>query len=340
MNARDLVELAATIVEAAGEILRGRDHVISEASLHAYWDASRMRQEDWAAAFKSHGVQLGQLPPGHSREAWRPLRPVVEEILLSEPLTRVVAAMLAQWDQESSKTVPPLREESGSNHWLHFVHVPFLGHLEARRRALNLMVFGQRFSFSQREGVVLNRLRRRCEYWSDLLLAALPSSCDISPYAVDLRRAQRMTQDLGLLRADVTQAPSWPWIRAAMRSSLWEGSAPGSASFSWSRPNGGRHSLHNRKIGASVLSWLRATSFDSWEVPRSSWMARLMEAADEVRLEPDHEPTPWGAPWQGLFGSPWKGAWLGLPEGKSASPKSPRLPLDRFHPDSRQPGLD
>jgi hypothetical protein len=320
MDARDLVALAATVAEAAGEILRGRVNVISETTLQAYWDASRLRQDDWAAAFKSYGLRLEQMPPGRSHEAWRPLRPVVDEILLSEPLTRVVSALLAQWDLESARRTAGPATDARPTRCQPFVHTVFLGHLEARHRALNLMVFGQ--GFSRAEGVMMNRLRRRCEHWSDLLLAALLWRCDISQYAVDPRRAERMAHDLGFLRADVTHSPTWPWIRASLRSSF-PGSSAASPSSSPSSspsaasaasPNVGRGAAWNRQIGASVLAWLQATSFDSWGIPQSSWITRLIEVADDVWVEPRRKTTE--------------------SEGLSAPPHSPRLPLDRPNPDS------
>ena len=73
-----------------------------------------------------------------------------------------------------------------------------IGHLEARNRAMNIMVYGRGFSIE--DGVMLNRLRRRMERWTDMLLGRIMLQHDISDLAFDAQRARDFATDLALNR--------------------------------------------------------------------------------------------------------------------------------------------
>ena len=54
--------------------------------MEQYWLASHCRQERWAHAMKA----FSQLAAGQARAAWSDVRPVIQEVLASELLTRDV----------------------------------------------------------------------------------------------------------------------------------------------------------------------------------------------------------------------------------------------------------
>ena len=262
MHARDLVELAAVVVEEAGRIAR-TSGAVTERSLRNYWRASRQRQERWARDIRAYGVQLEKVSPNASAEAWRPLRPVLDEILLSEVPTRVVTAVLSQRDRQfrGSRSAAPACGP--------VVHAIFLGHLEARHRALNLMAYGQGFAVD--EGVNMNRLRRRCDHWTDLLLAALVAECDVEEYAIDFLRVQRLVVELDFQGHEIVLSPTWSGILEALKKERF------SASSSFS-PNPDL----NRQIEASLRAWTGQPPFPAWRVRQSPWVTRLFDTAQET----------------------------------------------------------
>src|SRR5690606_30154203 len=100
--------------------------------------------------------------PGASRRArhWHEAVPVIQEILLSEPLTRVVAYHAA------------VLEQQGIEHdFSPLAHSALAAHIEARNRCLHLIVFGP--GLSVEDAVTLNRLRRTLESYTDELLSCM-----------------------------------------------------------------------------------------------------------------------------------------------------------------------
>lgn len=188
---------------------------------------------------------------------------MLEEIFLGEVLTRVWTAVLvahAERQQfEDGETI-------GRN--------IFLGHQEARNRALRLLVEAP--GINPHEAVALNRTRRKAERWSDLLVGHLATSAEVCQFAVSPDRARDFATDLlaqgypGRHAAEI-----WKWTLAGLRIAFRQ-NVGGSTS------NGEL----NAQVAAGVLGCFSAETFDSIGLFQSLWMARLKStAADaEVRL--------------------------------------------------------
>ena len=137
MHARDLVELAALVAVHSPVLIHGAGRV-PRASIEEYWIASRCRLDRWTRLLRrlaDAGTQVPLPAPLH----WTRVRPVVEEILASELLTRLWTAASAAYDRrrDDEQLAPVARNV-------------FQGHLEARRRLLQLIADGRAIDILQR----------------------------------------------------------------------------------------------------------------------------------------------------------------------------------------------
>ena len=90
MNANDSAELAANLALYSPELVR-KATLITDFALAEYWEASRDRQSSWWRAVTEwrHGIHS----PEDAIDAWPAIKPVIEEMLVSELLTRVWSAL-------------------------------------------------------------------------------------------------------------------------------------------------------------------------------------------------------------------------------------------------------
>jgi hypothetical protein len=259
MRAYELIELSALIAVNGRTFVQGRGR-LSESSISQYWSVSRSRFDRWAQALKSDGVRLRSGQEGRSA-IWRHVRPVLEEILTGEILTRIWTAAACQHDrQRGSSYVSPV------------VRSVFLGHLEARNRALNFMFHAQEYD---RDAVLdINRVRNRSERWTDLLLAYLASLGDVADVAFDHKRVLDFAEDALDHFPQSHAGQSWQLLRASLQNSF-------GLCLAESAPNGDL----NAQIVTSVLASFRPEVFDAADDLGSLWMERLeYTAADAEAL--------------------------------------------------------
>jgi hypothetical protein len=255
MHARELVELAA-IVSAHGPVLvreRGR---IPDSCMEAYWVASKSRLDRWAHAlrrFRAAGGGSGRKP------CWPTVRGVIEEIITGEVLTRVWAAVTCAYDRRY-----------GSDDMEPIARSVLIGHLEARHRVLTLLVHGP--SIEAEHAVKLNRLRRRTERWTDLLIGYLMGLDDVSEFAIDPERARDFSEDLSCRCRLPGGRFAWPLMLASLRTGFVQGLGAVS-------PNG----QYNAQIAVSILSAFPPDVFDSTGILRSLWLERLSHAAHDTQ---------------------------------------------------------
>ncbi len=132
----------------------------SPAALNAYWIASRQRADNWHEALCIYRHRLENGGASQRLSVWIQLRRIIEEVLLSEVLTRVLAAMATHMENDG------LDEDAGP-----IASNVALSHAEARHRCLQIMVDGVGQPVS--DAVQLNRMRFQLEEWTDMLLAQI-----------------------------------------------------------------------------------------------------------------------------------------------------------------------
>jgi len=261
MHSRELAELAA-LVAIHSPALIAEQGQISEQCIQQYWTASKCRLERWGRLLrKLHAAATEpQLP---ATLAWPRVRPVAEEILASELLTRVWTALAVAYDAAL-----------GCDELTPIARNIFTGHLDARNKLLTLMADGRVISLP--EAVKLNHLRRRCERWTDMLLAHLSNYTDIREFACDFDRARDFAEDLDHESVHAEHRLTCQLVLGSLR-----------ASFADGLDNGSPNADVNRRIGSAVLAAFREEIADSTGLVKSAWLERISRTASdtEVMLE-------------------------------------------------------
>jgi hypothetical protein len=283
MHTSELIELAAIAAVQASSIITSRRR-LPFAALAEYWSASKCRLDRWSRSLKqlSSSGFTEMVAPGRfgTRRQWldeprrRPdaerldaehshqttpeaqilestapePKVIVEEILQSEVLTRVWAAVLSGYDSHwGTSDAEPIGRSV------------LMGHLEARHRALTLLMQGP--GINSHDALELNRLRRRAERWADLLLGHVLLVADSSELAFDADLAREFADEL---RAE----PAWQPGGGAWSLAL------SSLKASFPRPKiASRQAELNARIGAAVLACFPQEVFDSAGVPLPGWVS-------------------------------------------------------------------
>ncbi len=253
MHVRELVELGALVASHGTRFLQ-RENLLIEGHLDQYWVSSRCRQNRWAESLK----QFSRVPTSDAEQNWRSIRPVIEEVIASELLTRIWAAVSCAHDQRF-----------GSTEFSPIARGVLVGHMEVRNRALNAMVYGR--GFTVEEGVELNRLRRHTERWTDMLIGFLIASYQVAEFAFQPQRAADFADDLGHEGRSVGAHSTWQLTLASLRSSFYR-------RLTLPSPN----EPLNRKIAASILACFHSELFDSLGLFKSLWVVRLDQTAADT----------------------------------------------------------
>jgi hypothetical protein len=258
MQNRELAELAALLAEHGPALVQSPGCIPRDA-IDQYWLTSRYRLDAWGRALKQFAVTVPPTPRVGSAVS---VRGVIEEILVSELLTRVWTAVLCAHDRRRQQTeIEPVARSA------------FLGHLEARNRALGLLMHAP--GVRVEDAVALNRLRGRVERWTDLLigrlLLAMPRGAgDAAEFAANSARAREFAADL---RDDGTaEGQVWHLTVASLRVAFAEGlSSPAP------------HEALNSRIASAVLGCLPSELFDGTGQIRSPWMLRLASTTADAQ---------------------------------------------------------
>jgi hypothetical protein len=257
MHARELVELAA-LVSSHGPVLIQSGTPIAAASIEQYWTASKVRLDRWAWALRKFASATE--PDAQRRQTqWPKFCGVLEEILSGEMLTRVWTAVLCAYDRRrrSDEAEPAARSV-------------MIGHMEARHRVLTLMVRGP--GIDAEAALKLNRLRRRVERWTDLLVGHLACRYAVSEFAFDPQRAQEFAKDMRDRSHHQGGRQVWPLVLASLRTAFRQG-------LSAESPN----AELNTQLAAGILSCFPADLFDSTGLMRSLWLMRLTNVAEDTQ---------------------------------------------------------
>jgi hypothetical protein len=254
MHVRELVELGA-LVAAHGSVFINRPSVLTDRHMEQYWVASRCRYDRWTRVLATWSRSSRQATGAH----WTSVRPVIEEILVSELLTRTWAAVAFTHDRTRHvNALSPI------------VRSVMTGHIEARNRALSVMVHGHGFDVD--EGIALNRLRRQTERWTDMMLGYLLREHDVSEFAFSVERARDFASDL---RYEDVQGPgdhAWQLTLTGLRSAFENGLSPVS-------PNADLH----QQIAGSILACFHSDMYESSGALKSLWLLRIDQIADNTQ---------------------------------------------------------
>ena len=257
MHTRELIELAA-LVSAHGPLLVQSEESIPASAIEQYWASSKVRLDHWMRSLKDFSRQASF--DVRSRESrWLEVRGVLEEILTGDILTRVWTAVLCAYDRNR-----------GTDEAEPIARSVMIGHIEARHRVLSLLARGS--DIDAKAAAKLNRLRRRAERWTDLLVGRLAGIQDVDEFAVDPKRAKDFSDDLPGRTWFQPSRLAWPLVMASLRAAFQR--ELGAIS-----PNADL----NAGIAAGILACFPAQLLDSTDLFCSLWLMRLTSAAEDAQ---------------------------------------------------------
>ncbi|MEZ6087131.1 MAG: hypothetical protein R3C05_03680 [Pirellulaceae bacterium] len=257
MHAVLLADLAALIALHGPRMLKPKD-AVPPAALQQYWIATRDRSSRWHSImgkyhqYDRNGDTLGM------RAWWEEHLSTMEEILVSEILTRVYAGLGHGLDAGA------FEPEIGP-----VVHSVHLTHLEARNRVLGIMIAGR--GASTEVTARLNQLRKTVERWTDVLVGQIAVSYpEASRYGTVLERTLTFADDSAEYSPQLRQTHGW-FLSAAMRDSLSRQMSPHPA-----------FPEENSRVCDAVLVCLRPDMFESLGTLQSLWLHRLRSGAEQA----------------------------------------------------------
>ena len=258
MHVRDLVEVAAVVALNGPRMMRGAGS-FSQPRLEQYWASSKCRFESWHRALECFTARS----TAHRDEGFDnpiQLRATLDEIFVGEMLARVFSAVVVGHDRMRRASIDePL------------VRSVLVSHMEARRRALALLLHPR--GFSTRQALAINRTRRRAERWTDMLIGGLLAECDVREFAVEADRALDFGQDLAERRTTPRGRQSLRLVIVSLRGAFGRGLCPAAAN-----PDA------NARITASILGCIPGELLDSSGLFPSLWMMRLAAAASDAEV--------------------------------------------------------
>lgn len=203
MHLRRLAEIAALVATQAHHVIDG-DHPVGDdvlkRYLHHYSELQRLWRNSLDAAVLS-------LPTANTASPDDPsgLPALMSEVLVAELLVRTWTAVLTAADAgQSPGHAGPLAR-----------HV-LVSTFQMRHHVLKLVVDGGSLPLGSL--VKVDRLRRRCERWCDLLLGRLASQHDVLEFAFDVRRAgEHSRSGRGEPLPGTTE---WPLIAAGLQAAF------------------------------------------------------------------------------------------------------------------------
>lgn len=268
MHCVTLADLAATLSQQGPSLLELRPRVPTDAILK-YWTASRSRHELWHRVMARYRNAKNSGDYSQLHDWWSTHLVVLEEILVSELLARVVAAIAAETmsiaDQDAHDSHESLAAVS---------HGVFLAQIEASNRVAQIILesSGARVQHIVR----LNRLRFGVERWTDWLIGRVSVNLNRSfDYCIDIQRSRTFCQEIRETAThDYRDTTTW-LMNAAMREMLVRRTSQDTALAS-----------ANHEVASAALALFRPELFDDYGVTKSVWLTRLQRDASKFHSHP------------------------------------------------------
>lgn len=256
MHASQLAQIGSWIAIHAPTLIFGNSSPQELVSV-GYWTASKCRIQHWNAALEIFEGDLQSEFTSH--DPWPAIRTVVEEIFLSEFLTRVWSAAVMAHDtyQESD-------ELFGLAHSVH------ISHLESRNRAMRMLLGSQ--GTNEKEVDRLNLLRRKIERWTDIFLVRVTDIAIAKMFAFDEKRAIDFYEEIDEVSPIMHNRRNQLLI-ASFAAELMEFQSKWAA-----------NPKLNSKISSSLMACFPSDRFDSLGLPKSFGMVLLEKTQHDTQL--------------------------------------------------------
>ena len=201
MNQRLLAEFTALVAAQASLVIEGHTP-IPDGPLWVYWQHSQAVLRRWRMTIDVSATKT-------DRETCRRLSHIAGDVLISEMLTRVWGAVLTASDLQRDK-----------RHSAQIARSVLNSHQQVRVSVLRHLVHSN--TLPMERIAELDRLRRRVERWTDLMVGPLVARFGdpLDIFAFDPRRARDFGEEQFSARFQTTAQPSWSLMLAGIRSAF------------------------------------------------------------------------------------------------------------------------
>lgn len=204
MNQRLYAEFTALVATQAPLVVEGA-HPLVDGPLWIYWQHSQAMLRRWRKSVEADSEIVDQA-------ANHRIMATVSSILVSEMLTRVWGAILAASDAHRQQ-----------RHSAPIARSVLTAHLQCRVNVFQMLVHSNSFPMEQLSE--LDRLRRRVERWTDLLLGPLVTRYgeSVAEFAFDERRATDFGHEQFQTHFHSASRPAWSFLLVGLRTAFPEG---------------------------------------------------------------------------------------------------------------------
>jgi hypothetical protein len=258
MHARWLVEIATLFVIQTKVNEQNSLGLLPSAS-HRYWAVSRQRFERWQTLLTDYREGLENAGASQRVAIWRSLRPLFEEIFLSDVLTRILACYGARLEADAiDADLGPI------------AHNVFVTHEDIRNRCLRMLVSP---GVPIEQSIELNRIRHSLEHWSDTFMAQFSQDTTRLEYSFMAERTAELIDEAKERASDSSKLVAWQLMIGSCQKWMQQHCRTTSASSSL-----------NQQLGESVLAMLHPERFPSIAPFPLAFADRVTTLIDQANL--------------------------------------------------------
>lgn len=205
MNQRMVAEFSALVAAQAPLIIEGITP-LAEGPLCVYWQHSKTL---WPRRRRELDELCSELTDHSSSEQIQRVVTIASDLLIGELLTRVAGAVLTACDRRQRlRRAEPI------------ARAVLTVHQQCRASVLRLLLHSNCLPADQ--VAELDRLRRRVERWTDVLIGPLVAHYgnELADFAFDPRRACDFGEEQLQARLGSTSRPAWSFLLAGLRSAF------------------------------------------------------------------------------------------------------------------------
>lgn len=260
MHAKQLAALGGWIASRANEIIQLNE--LDVESQTEYWVNSRDRLQRWHSTLKMFHSDVSEPQPQH--DPWHAIQVVTQEVLVTELLTRVWSTVLLEFSHRT-----------GDRAYVGIANGTFVGHVEARNRAIQLLIRCQ--GIQPKHVARLNRLRNRIERWTDLWLGFMDVSDKRNRFAFEPARVLDFQFDSERVEAnerlnEVNEADEAQMMLSSFTSTL-----------NLESVNNPANPDLNREIASNIVCSIPTNQFDILDMPEETWMLKIEKSHKDVQ---------------------------------------------------------
>jgi len=254
LNLRQIVELTA-IVSAHSPNLIEASEPISHDALRRYEDLSQVRIRNWLEALDDLPREIVEAPAARRHLVWQRAEATLVDVLAGGLVARVWGAVLTACDRSRRS----LAAEK-------IARTALAGQMQAQQGVLRLLVDGPHLTLER--VVALDRLRRKIERWTDLLLGHLVRRHALGDFAFDLERSLDFGEEQLREIWEPRHNRIWDLYFVCLRSAFPDTELPGGIQGEW-----------REDLVHSILGCFPPELFLDDGVLRSVRLNRLLNAA-------------------------------------------------------------